>query len=233
MQEFALSVVDHHSVRMGKALLGLAMASVLLRSYIGLGPWKLALLLLSLFVLNLLQVSLRLGRGAARVSRRTVLPRSFDSAHAIASPCSSVSTHSQCSPNPTVRQSAPSESEAFSPVFRGEDAAGLKWDAELTRTPRSLRRVRTGHAYQPPASCTYQRRRAACRQGATFSACWERVPAFGVPHAPHTVVITPGGAWPRCRAGGRTWRTCTRPRASEAPPPPERTARVAMPTPRG
>ena len=48
MQEFALSVVDHHSVRMGKALLGLAMASVLLRSYIGLGPWKLALLLLSL-----------------------------------------------------------------------------------------------------------------------------------------------------------------------------------------
>ena len=67
MQEFALSVVDHHSVsvRMGKALLGLAMASVLLRSYIGLSPWKLALLLLSLFVLNLLQVSLRRGRGAA------------------------------------------------------------------------------------------------------------------------------------------------------------------------
>ena len=78
MQEFALSVVDHHSVRMGKALLGLAMASVLLRSYIGLSPWKLALLLLSLFVLNLLQVSLRCGRGApARASRRTVLPRSY------------------------------------------------------------------------------------------------------------------------------------------------------------
>ena len=72
-----MSVVDHHSVRMGKALLGLAMASVLLRSYIGLSPWKLALLLLSLFVLNLLQVSLRLGRSAARVSRRTVLPRSY------------------------------------------------------------------------------------------------------------------------------------------------------------
>ena len=135
LQEFALSVVDHHSVRMGKALLGLAMASVLLRSYIGLSPWKLALLLLSLFVLNLLQVSLRLGRSAARVSRRTVLPRSFGSAHAIASPCSSVATYSRCSPNPNVRQSAPSESEAFSPVFRGEDAAGLKRDAELTRTP--------------------------------------------------------------------------------------------------
>ena len=61
---------------MGKALLGLAMASVLLRSYIGLSPWKLALLLLSLFVLNLLQVSLRCGRGApARASRRTVLPQ--------------------------------------------------------------------------------------------------------------------------------------------------------------
>ena len=62
---------------MGKALLGLAMASVLLRSYIGLSPWKLALLLLSLFVLNLLQVSLRLGRGAGGVSHRTVLPRSY------------------------------------------------------------------------------------------------------------------------------------------------------------
>ena len=136
-------------------MLGLAMTLVLLRSYIGLSPWKLALLLLSLFVLNLLQVSLRLGRGAGRGSRRTVLPRSFDSAHAIASPCSSVSAYSQCSPNPNVRQSAPSESEAFSPVFRGDDAAGLKCGAKLTRTPRGLRRVRTGYAYPPTSRVLY------------------------------------------------------------------------------
>jgi len=33
---------------------------------------------------------------------------------------------------------------------------------ELTRTPRGLRGVRTGHAYQPIALCTYLRRGAAC-----------------------------------------------------------------------
>ena len=37
---------------------------------------------------------------------------------------------------------------------------------ELTRTPRGLRRVRTGYAYQRPAYCTYHRRRVACPQGA-------------------------------------------------------------------
>ena len=35
-------------------------------------------------------------------------------------------------------------------------------DPELTRTPRRLRWVRTGYAYQPPASGTYRTRRAAC-----------------------------------------------------------------------
>ena len=39
-------------------------------------------------------------------------------------------------------------------------------EPKLTRTPRGLRRVRTGYAYQPPAYCTYRRRRAACPQGA-------------------------------------------------------------------
>ena len=32
----------------------------------------------------------------------------------------------------------------------------------LTRTSRGLRTARTGYAYQPPACCTYHRRRAAC-----------------------------------------------------------------------
>ena len=50
-----------HDGNMGKLMLGLAMAAVVLRSYIGLSPWKLALLLLSLFVLNLLQVRVRVG----------------------------------------------------------------------------------------------------------------------------------------------------------------------------
>ena len=39
---------------------------------------------------------------------------------------------------------------------------------ELTRTPRGLRRVRTRYAYEPPAYCTYRRRRAACTQGPTY-----------------------------------------------------------------
>ena len=36
---------------------------------------------------------------------------------------------------------------------------------ELTRTRRGLLRARTGYACQPPAYCTYLRRRAACHQG--------------------------------------------------------------------
>jgi hypothetical protein len=53
---------------MGKLMLGLAMAAVVLRSYIGLSPWKLALLLLSLFMLNLLQVGVRGCRGEGTMS---------------------------------------------------------------------------------------------------------------------------------------------------------------------
>ena len=40
--------------------------------------------------------------------------------------------------------------------------------AALTRTPRRLRGVRADSAYQPPAMCTYRRRRAACPQGLTY-----------------------------------------------------------------
>ena len=58
---------------------------------------------------------------------------------------------------------------------------------ELTRTPRRLRWVRTGYAYQPPALCTYRRRRAACPQGPTYSTYWVRVPASGVGYVPRTV----------------------------------------------
>ena len=39
--------------------------------------------------------------------------------------------------------------------------------AKLTRA-RGLGRVRAGYAYQPPALCTYRRRRAACPQGPTY-----------------------------------------------------------------
>ena len=40
----------------------------------------------------------------------------------------------------------------------------LLWRTELTRTPRGLRSVRAGYAYQPTAHCTYRRHRAACPQ---------------------------------------------------------------------
>ena len=42
---------------------------------------------------------------------------------------------------------------------------GCQFRPELTRTPRRLRWVRTGYAYQPPALGTYRRRRAALPQG--------------------------------------------------------------------
>jgi hypothetical protein len=58
---------------------------------------------------------------------------------------------------------------------------------ELTRTPRRLRRVRTGYAYQPPALGTYRTRGAACPQGPAYCTCWVRVPASAVPYVPRTV----------------------------------------------
>ena len=48
---------------------------------------------------------------------------------------------------------------------------------KLTRTPRPS---------QPPALGTYQRRRAAWPQRATYCTYWVRVPASGVPYAPRT-----------------------------------------------
>ena len=54
------------------------------------------------------------------------------------------------------------------------------WLAKLTSTPRGLRWVRTGYAYQPPALGTYRRRRAACPQGPAYCTYGVRVPASGV-----------------------------------------------------
>ena len=59
-------------------------------------------------------------------------------------------------------------------------------EPKLTRTPRGLRRVRTGYAYQPPALGTYRRRRAACPQGPTYCTYWVRVPASAVPYVLRT-----------------------------------------------
>ena len=63
---------------------------------------------------------------------------------------------------------------------------------ELTRTPRRLRWVRTGCAYQPPALGTYRTHRAACPQGPACCTHWVRVPASGgrTLRTPHRV--TPG-----------------------------------------
>ena len=72
---------------------------------------------------------------------------------------------------------------------------------ELTRTPRGLRWVRTGYAYQPPALCAYRTRRAACPQGPTYCAYWVRITASAVLYVPATqagagVLRAPGVA--RC-----------------------------------
>ena len=69
--------------------------------------------------------------------------------------------------------------------------------ARLIRTPRGLRRVRTGYAYRPPALGTYRRRRAACPQGATYRTYWVRVPSVrtahrGAPGRSYWLVITAG-----------------------------------------
>ena len=77
------------------------------------------------------------------------------------------------------------------------------WPDELTRTPRRLRRVRTGYAYQPPALGTYWRHRAACPQGPTYRTHWVRVPASGVGYRTYRV------PWqPRPRPPHRRRRRC-------------------------
>ena len=105
-------------------------------------------------------------------------------------------------------------------------ARPLDVDQELTRTPRGLRWVRTGYAYQPPALGTYRRRREACPQGpayCTHRPCVPWHPRRGrAKRAPGRVrdgggrrggagarglVLLPGRA-PRARALGR-W-TCAR-----------------------
>ena len=65
--------------------------------------------------------------------------------------------------------------------------------AALTRAPRRLRGVRAGSAYQPPALCTYRRRRAACPQGPTSCVLALGVPARAAPRG------TPGAGRSRGR----------------------------------
>ena len=72
----------------------------------------------------------------------------------------------------------------------------------LTRTSRSLRAVRMGYAYQPPACCTYRRRRAA-RPEAQRTA---RVPASAYrgttgDAAPSRPQARARLAWPSTHAG--------------------------------
>ena len=43
------------------------------------------------------------------------------------------------------------------------------------------------HAHQPPACCTYQRRRAACLRAAKHGTHAVRGPALGVPHPPQAL----------------------------------------------
>eukprot|EP00964_Phaeocystis_antarctica_P113494 scaffold77507_cov69-Phaeocystis_antarctica.AAC.1 len=113
---------------------------------------------------------------------------------------------------------------------RGERRpARARRQPKLTCTPRGLRTVRTGYAYQPPACCTYQRRRAAA----------VRVPAPGVPYVPRTVALqataTPttstwdSSAGRRCSAGSAASRASTSRAAARASPS---IARSSSPPPR-
>ena len=62
--------------------------------------------------------------------------------------------------------------------------------AELTRTPRRLRCVRTCYPY---ALGAYRRRRAACPQGPAYCTYWVHVPASAVPYVPRTVATQVSG----------------------------------------
>ena len=81
---------------------------------------------------------------------------------------------------------SPRMATEVNPSIAGATPCDFPWwcDAMLTRTSRGLRTVRTGYAYQPPACCTYRRRRAA---GAPPYVHALRVPALGVPDVARTV----------------------------------------------
>ena len=85
---------------------------------------------------------------------------------------------------PSLGEKPPTPREQHAAHAGEEPAKRSMHTPELTCTPQGLCRVPTGFAYQPPALCTYRRRRAACPQGA---ACWVRVRATGVPYVPHAV----------------------------------------------
>ena len=103
-------------------------------------------------------------------------------------------------------------------TWRGMEGGEDRRGAELTRTPRRLRWVRTGYAYRPPAFSTYRRRRAACPQGPACCTYWVRVPATGVPYVPRTVRTAhrgTAGAW-----GGHWERLPRRPAFRRGNPDP-------------
>ena len=66
--------------------------------------------------------------------------------------------------------------QGFMKVQCAQSCDSCGWGPELTRTPRGLRWVRTGYAYQSPALGTYRRRRAACLQGSACCKYWVHVP---------------------------------------------------------
>ena len=91
--------------------------------------------------------------------------------------------------------------QGFMKVQCAQSCDSCGWGPELTRTPRGLRWVRTGYAYQSPALGTYRRRRAACPQSLTCYQYWIRIPASGVRyvHVQRTVAtqveIAVDGGW--------------------------------------
>ena len=140
-------------------------------------------------------------------------------------------------PNPNP-QSLCAEGERLTGVTNWK----MQYDPKLTRTPRGLRRARTGYACQPPALGTYRTRRAACPQGPTYCTYGVRVPASGVGYVPPTVAtqvrphrcVRPRGcAAPRARPSpSPSPSPSPRPRPSPSPSPRPRPSPSPSPSPR-
>ena len=86
---------------------------------------------------------------------------------------------------------------------------------ELTRSPRGLRRARTGYACQPPGYCTYMRRRAACPQG-RHAATGYQPRAYGAYRGPSVAPRSSRSCCGSCTT--RSTRTASSAAARAAPP---------------
>jgi glutathione S-transferase len=106
-------------------------------------------------------------------------------AHANARPACSPVRPATLACNP-IRRDARARRARRAPRRLGPQLPG-RCGPELTRTPRCLRWIRTGYAYQPSALGTYRRRRAACPLARTSLGRTVRTAYRGNPGADFTL----------------------------------------------